>query len=577
MIHFSLFLDMLFATIKISMAKIEFKSVQDLFGYDFLIPSYQRGYRWRESNVELLLSDFEAFADSTDVKYCLQPITVSTVSENIFRVVDGQQRLTTIFLILSYISFPSLYSISYESDDTEHVNPSEIPHINYNSEESYRDIDTYYMVNAYRYISEWFNEHSESKEKIKTLFSSKGIKRVDFIWYELNHESENDVFLRLNAGKIPLTDAELLRASLIFAEEDKARKLQMASEWDDIERRLHNSDFWSFFNKDGVSPFTIRIGCLFDMIKRSDSSVHKNDHVSLPVFFYFYEKLRNGDSAENIWRELKMYYLRLCDWYDDPVSYNLIGASIYFGMDIIKLVSGSMKTNRRKFMKDLEEKLIDMCSEYSTHADDFYDSYNASEKKRVLLLFNILSMNRQKPVNRFPFELFYDKDSGFDVEHINPQNARDITGSDRKRWLLAVLFYYTGTDDKNEQKAWIESHDDEIPHETYAILYSVKPDDVRFRNLYDKIRNTLGYNESSRKSDIGNLCLLDSGTNRSYKDAFFPVKRARIISRLKKGGFVMPCTLNAFLKMYSSNTTALEWTDDDIASMHAEMERVLKW
>ena len=39
----------------------------------------------------------------------------------------------------------------------------------------------------------------------------------------------------------------------------------------------------------------------------------------------------------------------------------------------------------------------------------------------------------------------------------------------------------------------------------------------------------------------------------------------------------MPCTLNAFLKMYSSNTTALEWTDDDIDAMHAEIENVLGW
>lgn len=562
------------------MAELKFRSVQDLCGYIFLIPSFQRGYRWRKSNVELLLSDLEAFAESNDTRYCLQPVTVSQVSEKRYRVVDGQQRLTTIFLILSYLSSSLRYSISYESDNIEHVNPSEIPQINYNSEESYRDIDTYYMVNAYMYISRWFDGHPNSKDKIKDLFKKekeKCTKHVDFIWYEIDHESENDVFLRLNAGKIPLTDAELLRAALIFAEDDEARKLQMASEWDDIERRLHNKDFWSFFNKDGVSSFTTRIECLFEMIRRSESCEAKNDYESFPVFFYFYEKLSNGDSAECIWRELKMYYQRLCDWYDDPVSYNLIGASIYFGKDIVQLVSTSMKTNRGMFIKDLEEKLIDMCSDYSEHADDFYGSYQTFEQRKALLLFNVLSMNKQNPVNRFPFELFYNPEIGFDVEHINPQNARDITGVDRKRWLLSVLFYYTGTYDKNEQKAWIESHDDEIPRETYAILYSEKSDDVRFRNLYDKIRFTLGYSESSKKSDIGNLCLLDSGTNRSYKDDFFPVKRARIISRLKEGGFVMPCTLNAFLKMYSSNTTALEWTDDDIDAMHAEIESVLGW
>ena len=58
---------------------------KDFGQYHFIIPSYQRGYRWEEKQVEDLLNDIKQFADNEDKdneSYYLQPIVVKSVNES---------------------------------------------------------------------------------------------------------------------------------------------------------------------------------------------------------------------------------------------------------------------------------------------------------------------------------------------------------------------------------------------------------------------------------------------------------------------------------------------------------------
>ena len=73
-------------------------------GGRFYIPKYQRGYRWTQLQVGQLLNDILEFDNKncTDNQYCLQPVVVQKKAETEqWVVVDGQQRLTTIFIVLS--------------------------------------------------------------------------------------------------------------------------------------------------------------------------------------------------------------------------------------------------------------------------------------------------------------------------------------------------------------------------------------------------------------------------------------------------------------------------------------------
>lgn len=82
-------------------AELEGRLVGKISG-EFVVKSYQRGYRWGESQVNALLNDIY---DNGQKAYCLQPIVVRALdNENQYELIDGQQRLTTLFLLHWYIS-----------------------------------------------------------------------------------------------------------------------------------------------------------------------------------------------------------------------------------------------------------------------------------------------------------------------------------------------------------------------------------------------------------------------------------------------------------------------------------------
>ena len=102
--------------------------------------------------------------------------------------------------------------------------------------------------------------------------------------------------------------------------------------------------------------------------------------------------------------------------------------------------------------------------------------------------------------------------------------------------------------------------------------------DDDFTLLYDRV--TLHFNnymDSGEDADeISNLALLDEKTNRSYKNAVFPLKRKYIIELDKTGGFVPICTKNAFLKYFSDYPPKISfWTQDDREKYKQDLIRVL--
>jgi uncharacterized protein with ParB-like and HNH nuclease domain len=92
----------------------------------FFIPDYQRGYKWNTLQVEQLINDiiqFERTSQSNlNHSYCLQPIVLKQMEQKderlkksiknteigkdtiVYELIDGQQRLTTTFLLLSFLN-----------------------------------------------------------------------------------------------------------------------------------------------------------------------------------------------------------------------------------------------------------------------------------------------------------------------------------------------------------------------------------------------------------------------------------------------------------------------------------------
>ncbi|UPZ16247.1 GmrSD restriction endonuclease domain-containing protein [Flavobacterium humidisoli] len=77
------------------------------------------------------------------------------------------------------------------------------------------------------------------------------------------------------------------------------------------------------------------------------------------------------------------------------------------------------------------------------------------------------------------------------------------------------------------------------------------------------------------KNSLGNLTLLDAGTNRGYGNALFVTKRRIIIEKDKGGVFIPICTKNVFLKYFDGNTKG-RWTAEDIIAYKIEIENTLQ-
>ena len=166
-----------------------------------------------------------------------------------YEIIDGQQRLTTLYLIYVYMNKASngfmsepKFSLSYETRDESASflrNPDEAKQND--------NIDFFFIYNAYKTIENWFgckDNFQSSLTNINKYFD----ECVRIIWYEVpDTESSIDLFTRLNIGKIPLTSSELVKALFLKEEsENDIRQEELSLEWDNMEKELHNDDFWGF-------------------------------------------------------------------------------------------------------------------------------------------------------------------------------------------------------------------------------------------------------------------------------------------------------------------------------------------
>lgn len=610
--------------------KIELKSVSELLGMKFFIPNYQRGYRWTEQQVKDLLNDIWEFSKKKKQEYefyCLQPLVVKRKDEDVlnsikaatsieevetllkgsWEVIDGQQRLTTLFIILSVLEEKSLYSIEYETrDDSKDFLK--------NIEESKKNenIDYYHIYQSKQTISSWFNNDEEKKAKFKNIL----LNSVKFIWYESVDEDPIKVFTRLNIGKISLTNAELIKALFLnrsnFGEKDlehlKLRQQEIASEWDNIEYTLQNDEFWLFLHEKGYDRPT-RIDFIFDLICERNSldlkdelykSIGNDDH---RTFRYFYEYFRSDSSnIKDCWKEVKRYFQTFKEWFDDLELYHYVGylrCSLKNKEKIIGIKDlysqwTATKDSFVKFLKGEIKKRIEDCYDL----DKQYEVEGGPAKttcKPLLLLHNIQTVvNQNKKLSskeeyklpvfyKFPFHLF--KNENWDVEHIDSNTTNGLENEkDQKEWIkYSVLGANLSEELKNEIKAFLRNDNDK----------------KSFEDLCQKIetvnQSKPWHNPEQDKNKVWNFVLLDAGTNRGYGNAIFPAKRRCIIGKdqgktylinnetlepsLQDGAiaFIPPVTKNVFLKYYNTSIDNLrEWSESDANAYKQNILETLK-
>lgn len=597
--------------------QLEMKPISDLLDEQFFIPAYQRGYRWTKRQVTDLLNDLKEFQQKAKKQefYCLQPIVVKK-NEDKWEVVDGQQRLTTIYIILNYLQelFPkvikSCYQLSYETRAD-----SEAFLKNINNDLAKNNIDYFHISNAKVAIEEWFDDEDPMLpfKLTQTLLNNDDIEpNVKFIWYELSeHENATEVFTRLNMGKIPLVNAELVKALFLKSSnfkrnentDDKNKSIivdleqvKISQEWDSIEKSLQDDAFWYFLSKENKKDN--RIEFVLDLrAAQLDCANNILESDKLRTFLKFSSWLENDDNDEidvsDEWLEIKRVFMILEEWFNDRSLYHLIGYLIHQGHDIKDIFNARDDSHSKsEFKTKLLNKIVQSVFFDSQNSSQSFEelesiiekllsslSYESNKQhnqiRGVLLLFNIVSLLNSPSSNaRFEFERY--KSDKWDIEHIRSVASDMPKNQDtQKRWLEQIVDYISD-DDVVDQKKHLS---DKQLTEAQSIkaqatsLNSASFNSSQFEELYQRV--TQFYNPNSDDevdNSIGNLTLLDSGTNRSYKNTIFPIKRKCIIELDKQATYVPLCTKNVFLKYYSKNVDEmLFWKDKDSSDYQQEM------
>lgn len=596
--------------------------------YVFSIPSYQRGYRWESSEIGIkdndvkqvddLLNDLTAFANANahnSANYYLQPLMVKPKQAQgtyEWDVLDGQQRLTTLLLVLRcineklYSNNPlPLYSIRYEN--RKQLDFSKITYnqmsANYEYPVPSDNLDSYFVRKAKDRIERWYEEEIKNnqslQDKLKELLfypdksrtgvSSPPSLRAKFIWYNVepisgtvppltgNRLHDIEIFNRLNRGKISLTNSELIKALFLLCIKNSPSSGSalmspdtLVRKWDEMGKKFQNDEFWKMIApKD--TEYSNRMDLLFDFIR---DCLGSEDCSS---YRFYYSKMHpllltpNIQQVEILWNEIKVFFDTLCKWHENVQMHNYIGFLVDNGVRISSIYN---RVSNGENLADIIKTNIGITDINNIDELNYQDRYDFVKIRKVLLLFNVLTCDKYG--QKFPFNLY--RDNSYDVEHINSQTDNPIEKLDEKReWIVehAIVCLWYDRTEKNTQgftKAAADARD--LIIKGIKLLKDFrkegKDSGEKFKPYREDVENYYAHGSNSdNRHLIGNLTLLNSSINREYKNALFPKKLRTLKRSDQEGAYIPLCTKYMFLKYYSNpqgNVSAfnmMRWRDED--------------
>ena len=616
----------------------------------FYIDAYQRGYRWTENEVRDLLDDIREFSHvkrpDDNTFYCLQPIIVTKADDDVsWKVIDGQQRLTTIYLIysyywviqsaymrddlpfdLSYNNKPKLEECIKTFTEKEYARSEQVDREMLDFE---NDIDCHYVLEAYKCICDYFQKLLKDPNTRNELNDMKKIfdTYMKIIWYELTDcdvSTEVAVFSKINMGKIALTNAELIKALLLKKDGNDSdilvsTQMNIAVKWDEIEAQLSEEDFWSFLvnEKSLDSTYATRIDFIFHVMARelndgilsnankkypNEESYTISENANKEKFSFYVFSIRllqkhpdantedDQNYIERIWDGVCEYYRMFKDWYKHILWYHMIGFLVVSSnkkyidqiLELSRLYrEGSAESgegHKDHFENGLRNKIskevfrgkiptIAECRDFITELDYQVDK-NKKDIRNILLLYNIAYLEACEENGRFPFEKYKDEIVSWDIEHINAvsdtrpdDDRRDSEDNNRLQWLKKAV-------EIPEIDRIMTTDGQPVPDLVKTIidnkyyLSKYQPNTRDFIQVYEAVINYFG-GTGEPDNSVGNLTLLDGGTNRSYKNDVFPLKRKTILKRTMSDVFIPLCTRKVFMKGFAESGDLLRWRDVD--------------
>ena len=579
-------------------------SIRELDGQSFFIPSYQRGYRWKKQQVEDLLNDIWEFKKSVAgnpggsaqaTNYYIQLLLVKKNQDQSFEVVDGQQRLTTIYLLLSV--FATLYNeqlrLTAQQDSFGDLLPPQYlelwkPVIQYHTREGTSDflrallrsdnnlraliesassdtIDIDHIKNACKTAIKWVGQicgTDPSRPVPATVLHDMYYTLMDktfFLWYAIPENADPIAeFSRINNGNIRLTNSELIKALFLGASnfsggagssEVNMRLAEISSRWDEIEQTLRDDSFWAFLTGSSkISDTSTRIDLLFQLLAErlvkdtagADAEARTEEFPFTVLYKALNKRSQTAEKQkflEGQWSEIKRMYSQFRDWYQDVDKYHKVGYLTAVGCPLHRIWS-IITDDKPK--SEIDRELL---QEIKTATFGFALDPKASKSPRV-------SEQIDQALDRIKAAKADNSAAGADLKAaqealkdvildcLNDDQLSYESSLGKKHILSILLLFNIATLITSSDRQY------RFPFDTF------RKEKWDMEHIHAK--NDAGSDGSIQVDDsISNLALLDQSTNREYKDSPFPIKRRIILHRESHGRFIPPCTINVFTKVYT--------------------------
>ncbi|WP_104640246.1 DUF262 domain-containing protein [Helicobacter suis] len=556
--------------------------VNDLMGLTFKIPAYQRGYRWREKEVKTLLEDITDFieekADEVDKYYSLQPLVVKKNEKEVWNVIDGQQRLTTLFLIIKYLDDDDtdLFKIEYETREESFEFLQNIKEKSQQDEDL--NIDFYHFKEAYKSIKNFFEGKLDEQKK---EFSTTLLDKCKVLWHE-SQDEEIEVFVRLNSGKIPLLEAENIKALFLAKREGVEEKEieKRAKKWYEAEKKARDNNDFIYCVLEHVSKEHImeEMPVLSDDIQRIEvylKAIVPYENKEGYLFNHFYKKYKDKSIGEE-WDKLIKAIQTLSGHASGKGSEEL-DREIFHYLGFLTLHVNRIDQIYEKWLEVKDKSKFAAClfelvnknvEKYIQRIDELTYNEDKEALQAILLLFNLEYLNQNESLksyfefNRFVLEQW-------SLEHIYAQNSEGVVSAKELEALQKLENLEKkrslSQPDSNKMKIfvkkireWLEEvqkhlEDEKLNKDIKSALGFSKN---FFKNLV-RVGLLKAMDENFKENDflhrLQNLTLLDKRSNSAIGNLIFSEKQQKIKELDDQKRLIPICTREVFRKVFSEN------------------------
>ncbi|WP_414755703.1 DUF262 domain-containing protein [Anabaena sp. CCY 9910] len=529
-------------------------SIADLFKEFYSVPAFQREYVWQKSNVEKLLQDivYDLYDEEDlkeDTEYFLGSIVVFRDSDRTYQLIDGQQRLTTIYLIFCIIrdclaeysqqskALESLLSgvsqdlitgddinkyrlsLQYDSDAAALLEAIANNTIKWNERSGYASSSAEKILDTYDLIKEFVEDRFINNPQALKQFSSGLSNKIKLIRIETpNLKNALKVFETINDRGVGLTSIDLLKNYLFIStsrdKEDNSHWHKLKIKWDKLMKTLykHKEDPLRFLRYYVMSHYDVNLqnnfpeediynwfieegkkyGIFENPLKFVEQLINASEH------YCYFSQAKNTDGSDN-------QYLK-----------NIQILQQRYRQHFILLLSG------RHLSKEL---FINLCL-YVENLLFFYTITRSSRRRdiNVIRSFSQWSKKLREICNEEQFVHFI-------KEHFVPEfvsmrddfelTFRELTDSKiakfRLRYILAKINQYIDDMVYSNSKP-LEWYLNKANHIEHILPQSISTDVI---NVFDKPNEYKSYAQK-----LGNLTLLEKTINTSVSDKPYTQKKS---------------------------------------------------